>query len=163
MEYSALPVAWHDRVLHLLYYSNDQDGVVLDAPGKLLWSPSAEELERQANNRKVKLHDPQPLWDLGALDVWLKSRSTKLPEAAWLYRCWNLLGDIATSLERAEGYLGYDERYSSIHEELFWGCNLPGFSQSAELFQVDLSQSEIKSLKQILKSGLEIFTAGCGI
>lgn len=163
MEYFALPVKWEQRQLYLLYYCNDQDGVVLAGEGRILWAQSLEELEKAARQRKLKLQEPMDLLDLAELQTWVKSRHTRLPEAGGLYRCWNLLGDIATSLDKADAYLGYDSDFSSIHEELFWGSNLPGFSQSQERYQVDLSQGEIKNLKAIFRSGLEIFQQGLGL
>lgn len=162
MEYFALPVRWDQRTLYLLYYCNDQDGVVLSGDGRMLWTSTEEELRKAAKQRKVKLQEVMPELDLTELNTWVRSRHTRLPEAAGLYRCWNLLGDIASSLDKGDAYLGYDEDYASIHEELFWGSNLPGFSQSQERYQVDLSQGEIKNLKAILRSGLEIFQQGLG-
>lgn len=162
MDYFALPVAWSDRTHFLLYYCNDQDGVVLTPEGTIVTTATVEELQKLAKKRKVKLQETMPLLDFGELSTWVKSRHTKLPEAGWLYKCWNVLGDIATSLGKADVYVGYDSDHSSIHEELFWGSNLPGFSQSAERYEPDLSQGEIRQLKAILRSGLEIFQQGLG-
>lgn len=163
MDYFALPVTWTDRTLYLLYYCNDQDGVVLSPEGSIVFTATVDELQKIAKKRKVKLQETLPELNFSELSTWVKSRHTRLPEAGSLYKCWNVLGDIATSLGKADVYLGYDSDYSSIHEELFWGSNLPGFSQSAERYEPDLSQGEIRQLKAIFRSGLEIFQQGLGL
>ena len=160
MEYFAQPVRWQDRLIYLLYYSNDQDGAVLEADGRLLTAADPDTIAAAAKKRKVKLQAIPDEIDLATIQQWAGSRSSRLPSADSLYRAWNFLGDIATSLEKADSYLGYDEDFTDLHEELFWGCNMPGFSQSAERYEIDLSQTEIRHLRSIMKSGLEIFSQG---
>lgn len=160
MEYFVQPIIWSERTLHLIYYSNDQDGVVMQTDKSILACATQAEAEQQAKKRKHKLQESLPLLDLDAIQSWSSSRSARLLDANLLYRAWNFLGDVATSMDNGDSYLGYDEDYASIHEELFWGCNLPGFSQSQERYEIDLSQGEIRQLRSILKSGLEIFQQG---
>lgn len=160
MEYFVLPVAWSSQTLYLIYYSNDDDGVVLGGDGRILAAESCGEAQKLAQKKNLKLQDPMELLDLATLQSWLGSRSSKLPAATLMYRAWNFFGDVATCLKKADLYLGYEEDHLSIHEELFWGCNMPGISQSAERYEIDLSQSEIRALKSIFKSGLEIFQQG---
>ena len=160
MEYFVQPVRWSGQTLYLIYYSNDQDGVLTQDDRTILHWDDSEQARLLCKKRKLKLQPDLPLLDLESIQVWSQSRIRSLPEAAVLYRCWNFLGDIATSRQCSQSYLGYDSDFSPIHEELFWGSNLPGFSQSQEVYQIDLSQTEIKALRKIMRSGLEIFQQG---
>lgn len=160
MEYFVLPIRWGSETLYVLYFSNDDDGVVLGPDRRILARSTQDEAVDLAKQRKLELQEPMESLDLATLQSWLGSRSSKLPAANLLYRCWNFFGDVATCLKKADLYLGYDSDNLSIHEELFWGCNMPGLSQSAERYEVDFSQSELRTLRSVLKSGLEIFQQG---
>lgn len=163
MEYFILPVSWEKATLYLIYFSNDDDGVVTSPDQKFALAASRAEALALAKKRNLKLQDDMELLDLGVIQSWVNSRSMRLPEANLIYRAWNFFGDAATSLKLADHYLGYDEDYISLHDELFWGCNMPGLTQSAERYEVDLSQSEIRNLRSILRSGLEIFRQGLSV
>lgn len=161
MEYFILPVTWEKTTLYLIYFSNDDDGIVMSPEQKFAMASSRAEALALAKKRKLSLQEEEmELLDLGVIQSWVNSRSMKVPEANLIYRSWNFFGDVATSLKLADHYLGYDEDYISLHDELFWGCNMPGLTQSAERYEVDLSQSEIRNLRSILRSGLEIFRQG---
>lgn len=160
MEYFILPVSWEKTTLYLIYFSNDDDGVVTAPNQKFALATSRPEAEALARKRNLKLQEDMELLDLGVILSWVNSRSMRVPEANLVYRAWNFFGDAATSLKLADHYLGYDEDYISLHDELFWGCNMPGLTQSAERYEVDLSQTEIRNLRSILRSGLEIFRQG---
>ena len=157
MEYFILPIYWNTLTLFLIYYSNDDDGLVLTPDRKIITSPTEADARAVAQKRKLELQDTMEPLDLKTIQGWVNSRSTRVPEANLVYRVWNFLGDAASSLKQANQYLGYNEAYISLHDELFWGCNMPGLTQSQELYELDLSQSEIRNLRLILRSGLEIF------
>lgn len=160
MEYFILPVSWDKLTFYLIYFSNDDDGVVLGSDGRMMVASSHEEAEALAKKRHLKVHDGMDALDLASIQGWVNSRSQRLPEANLLYRVWNFFGDVATSLKKADHYLGYDQDFISLHDELFWGCNMPGLTQSQERYELDLSQSEIRNLRSILRSGMEIFQQG---
>jgi hypothetical protein len=160
MEYFILPIRWDRTILYLIYFSNDDDGLVLTPEQRIVVASSQSEAEALAQKRHLKLQQAMEILELGTIQSWVNSRSSRLPEANLLYRSWNFFGDVATSLKKADHYLGYDEQFISLHDELFWGCNMPGLTQSQERYEVDLSQSEIRNLRSILRSGLEIFHQG---
>lgn len=161
MEYFILPVSWDDTTLYLIYFSNDDDGVVTSADQKFMLATSRNEAAALAKKRNLKLQkEEMELLDLSLIQSWVNSRSMRVPEANLVYRSWNFFGDAASSLKLADHYLGYDEDYIALHDELFWGCNMPGLTQSTERYEVDLSQTEIRNLRSILRSGLEIFRQG---
>ena len=160
MEYFILPVSWDKATLYLIYFSNDDDGLVLTPGQKIVVGKSLAEAEAAAQKRHIKLQENMELLDLTAIQSWVNSRSMRLLDSNLIYRVWNFFGDVATTLKKANHYLGYDEAYIALHNELFWGCNMPGLTQSQERYEVDLSQQEIRNLRSILRSGLEIFQQG---
>lgn len=160
MEYFILPISWDQQTYYVIYFSNDDDGIIVDSQQKIVFSTCPQELRELAQKRHLKLQEKQEMLDLATVQSWVNSRSSRLPAANLLYRAWNFFGDVATTLKIADHYLGYDEDFIALHDELFWGCNMPGLTQSQELYELDLSQSEIRNLRTILRSGLEIFRQG---
>jgi len=160
MEYFILPISWDQQTYYVIYFSNDDDGIIVDSQQKIVFSTCPQEAREMAQKRNLKLQENQELLDLSTVQSWVTSRSSRLPAATLLYRAWNFFGDVATTMKIADHYLGYDEDFISLHDELFWGCNMPGLTQSQELYELDLSQSEIRNLRTILRSGLEIWRQG---
>lgn len=161
MEYFILPINWTGSLIFLIYFQNDDDGVFTLPDRKFLLSSSRNEMVVLAKKFRLKLQKQDlDLLDLSQIQAWVNSRSTRLPKINLVYRAWNFLGDVASTLKLASHYLGYSPDFIALHDELFWGCNLPGLTQADQRYEVDLSKSEIRNLRSILRSGLEIFQQG---
>ena len=79
MEYFILPVSWEKATLYLIYFSNDDDGVVTAPDQKFALANSRAEAVALAKKRNLKLQDDMELLDLGVIQSWVNSRSMRQP------------------------------------------------------------------------------------
>lgn len=147
----------------MIYYRNDQDGVLLDKHGAILCFYDRESLEQHARRKRVKLRAACESLDLDRVSGWTEHLGRMDLDCPSLYQTWNLLGDIATSLGRGAEYLGYDIDYESIHEELFWGCNLPGPGSSSGNYKPRLTDEELDGIRTVFRQGLGIVSDGMAV
>lgn len=156
MEYFEMPCQFRGKTRWLIYYTNDQDGVVTDKEGKILSFATAEAAGEHAKKKKWKIKPAQPVLDLDQIGEWIESLDPRELDCPALYRTWNLLGDVATSLGKASDYPGYDSDSMIIHEELFWGCNLPGMAPLDQPYVAKLSEEDLETVQDVLASGLQM-------
>ena len=156
MDYRLLPVVVGSIEAFLIHYTNDFDGVVVDQKKQLKTFPAREQAETFAGSRGWALgEDHEPL-DLDAL-----ARFCEKPEpldCPLLYRAWNLFGDACRSLDLE--FIGYEDSYLDLHEELFWACGFEGVVSS----EAEFTSSELEKLQEVVRSGLDLWSAqvkGC--
>lgn len=160
MKYFELPFRLQSRDGWMIYFQNDRDGVVLDKDGTILFFDDREGMTDYARRKRIKLRETVETLDLDQLTGWTQHLGRLDIDCPLLYRTWNLLGDIATSLGKAGEFLGYDAEYESLHEELFWGCNLPGPSNCDTEYKPRLTDEELECLQEVFAQGLEIVRSG---
>lgn len=76
MEYFVLPVRWGTEMLYLLYFSNDDDGVVLGPDRRILACESQQAAESSAKAKKLELQEAMEPLDLATLQSWLGDRKS---------------------------------------------------------------------------------------
>ena len=157
MEYYELPYNFSGKQRFLVYFTNDHDGVATDEAGRILSFASPAAIQEFCKMKKWKVQAPNLRLDLDQVGQWLKTVDGDNLDCVNLYHTWNLLGDIATSLGKADDFPGYDEDHMAIHEELFWGCNLPGMAPPDRPYRARLSEEEVESLQHVLRTGVELF------
>jgi len=152
MEYYPVPYKLDGKSRLLIHFQNDEDGVIVDGDNVMSFAASPL-LEAFARKRKVKLQASRPVLDFDAMLAWLR-KPTSDPDCPSLYAAWNLLGDVATALGEGVTYPGYGRRYQRLHEELLWGCNLPGAFNNGQPYIPELSDYEMDMLHEVLLAGL---------
>ena len=157
MEYFELPFIRAHKTSYLIYFCNDHDGVVTDKDQRILAFASPEVLREYAKKKKWKIKPPLPDLDFDQIQIWIHELSPDKLDCPALYRTWNVLGDVATSVGRADDFTGYDDHSMAVHEELFWGCNLPGSAPADRPYQARLTQEDLATLKDVLETGIKIF------
>jgi len=157
MEYFELPYRLNQKERWLLYFTNDHDGVATDKDGTVLTFASKDSLAAYAKKKRWKLKPATQDLDFDRVRQWVEKIDGTKPDCPALYATWNLMGDIASSLGQAGRFPGYDNKYEPIHEELFWGCNLPGMAPADRPYQPRFTKEEVKSLQEVLAYGLELF------
>lgn len=155
MDYYELPIQLDGERHWLVYYQNDEDGVLVDENRNVLAFSSVEPLRAYARKKRIKPQEARKFIDFDALEVWLK-KPMPTADCPTLYAAWNLLGDIATSLGEGVHYLGYERRYQYLQEELLWGCNLPGPWASDQPYIPEFSEREIGMLAEVLRGGVRL-------
>ena len=155
MEYFELPCRFRGKQRWLIYFTNDQDGVVTDKDGRILSFATVEAAAEYARKKKWKIKSGQEPLDLDEIGEWVEKLSPDSLDCQALYRTWNLLGDVATSVGKASDYPGYDSDSMIIHEELFWGCNLPGMAPLDQPYVAKLSEEDLETVQDVFASGLQ--------
>jgi hypothetical protein len=160
VEYFELPYTRTATTRYLIYFCNDHDGVVTDKDGKILSFAQSEALREFAKKKKWKIKPALPLLDLDQVKAWTSDFDLEKLDCPTLYRAWNLLGDLASSVGRADDFTGYQDDAMAVHEELFWGCNLPGSAPADRPYRARLSEDDVDTLQEVFETGLGIFVAG---
>src|SRR5438093_1471535 len=107
----------------LLWYGDDQDGVVVDDTGRVLSFSDRETLKRWAN-----LHgwdasiEGLILHDLDAVRQWVEYSSSDTIDCELALLAWNLFVDVRVSLGQRNA-LRDDPEASDIYSRLFFGNN----------------------------------------
>ena len=159
MEYFEMACRFRAKERWLIYYTNDQDGVVTDKESKILSFATPEAAAEFAKKKKWKIKQGQDPLDLDKIGGWVEKLDPKSLDCPALYRTWNLLGDVASSLGKASEFPGYESDAMLIHEELFWGCNLPGMAPADQPYIAKLSQEDAEVVQDVLASGLQMLLA----
>ena len=155
VEYFELCIRLQSRTCWLIYFQNDEDGVLVDGEGHVLGFASEASMREHARRQRLRLKPGPRTFDFDALEQWLR-RPMPTADCALLYAAWNLLGDISTSLGEGVHYLGYQRRYQYLQEELLWGCNLPGAWSSDQPYIPEFSEREVAMLAEVLRSGMDL-------
>ena len=143
------------RTCWIIYFQNDEDGVVTDKDRQVMGFASPDMLRDFARKKRIKLKPAPKAIDFDALEAWLR-RPMPTADCPLLYAAWNLLGDIATSLGEGVHFLGYQRSYHYLQEELLWGCNLPGAWSADQPYIPEFSEREIAMLGEVLLSGINL-------
>jgi hypothetical protein len=157
VEYFELPIIQAHKTSYLIYFCNDHDGVVTDKDQKILAFASPDALREHARKKKWKIKSAQPELNIDLIQQWIRNVDVEELDCPALYRVWNLFGDMATSIGMADDFPGYQDHAMTVHEELFWGCNLPGSAPADRPYQARLTIEDAATLKNVLQTGLEIF------
>ena len=147
-------------VSHLIWFTNEWDGVVLDESGSLLAFRDLSDLRGYAANHGFNLQEEEsePL-DLDEAALWLKSPTTDGIVCAEFLDSWNLFDDIARSiLDSAFPRLSKDA--SEVYDKLFWGSNLPAMTPPGEHFDPIWSGREVEELRRVLATGIMMLRRG---
>ena len=156
MEYFEMPFRFRDKERWLIYYTNDQDGMVTDKDGRILSFANPEAAAEFAKKKKWKIKTGQDPLDLDQIGRWVEKLDHRDLDCPSLYRTWNLMGDVASSLGKASEFPGYDSDAMLVHEELFWGCNLPGMAPVDQPYVAKLSEEDAELVQDVLASGLHM-------
>jgi hypothetical protein len=109
---------------YLIWFSNDQDGVVTQPDGIVPSFRDQEALRAYAASHQLMLEETAPLLhDLDAVARWLRRSLSADVDCDALLTAWNLFGDLAASVNA-----DFDrdrDRTQRVYEKLFWGNNLP--------------------------------------
>ena len=155
----AVCLRWSNEERFIVWYSDEKDGVLLLTPSTLALFASRPDVERYASAHDIDL-DPQAstLYDLDRLTEWL-SAPTLTPDCSFLLDAWNMLADIAGSLQTA---LAEPAEAQAIYDKLFWGCNLPSVTPPGKHYDPIWSQEEITTVVAVLRSGLRLLRDAFG-
>src|SRR5262245_31674898 len=81
---------------HLIWYTDDQDGVIVDSDVRVPTFENADALRIYAQNRGLTVQvDEGGLFDLDAIARWLENPNTLSIDCSNVLNAWNLFDDVA--------------------------------------------------------------------
>lgn len=147
-------LARQDR--YLLWYSNEADGVVIDASGHIPVFVDQTSLRDYATTHTLPIKQEEPiLHDLDAVTKWLQRKRPTLPECNTFLSAWNLFSDVAASVEGDFDFNKASTR--EIYNKIFWGSNLPALTPPDQQYTPHWSRRDYRTMREVLRGGLSLF------
>jgi len=140
----------------LIWFTDDEDGVLVDSEAHIPSFGKLEALTAYAQNRSLTVDVKEGvLFDLDATSRWLEAPDALSIDCVNTLNAWNLFADVARSV----GGLFDVEPKETIHiyQKLFWGNNLACVTPPGEHYDPSWTPSELETLAEVLKSGLSLF------
>jgi hypothetical protein len=107
------------------------------------------------------IEDEKPiLYDLDFIAAWV-AVPVEPVDCVQVLNAWNLFTDISASVHspRNSAFETLKSRSRVLYDKIFWGNNLPAVTPIGEHFVPSWSQSELRSIAEILAAGLHLFTS----
>ena len=144
---------------HLIWYSNDEDGVVVNQKSKQILSfVTSEHLHAYAQSNGIVITKSTPV--LHRLDLaaeWLAATTDfPIPCGEFLI-VWNMLGDVACSLEMKDTFVEFDSSAANTYDKLFWGAKLPSVTPANGNYTPLFSSDELRQMRALFSWGLGVF------
>ena len=123
MRHYPLLYRFNGQDCYLIWISNDNDTVEINAMGQVLTFKDSKAIAAYAATKQYILESEEPKsHDLDWVARWLSTRDMPVDYDKAL-AAWNLFGDVARSIPRADDtFEQLDSRFGEVYEKLFWGC-----------------------------------------
>lgn len=144
-----------DRHGIALWYSGEQDGLLLQVDGKLQIFPDCTDALAFARELGYTPAESIAVYTYTSLQA-LQQGQIDYPS---LLNWWNLFSDIAQSVHQPFAGDARDGRTQNVYNKLFFGCNFPAMRQDGPVYHPVWSDEERTHLQKIMKDGLALATA----
>ena len=159
MKYFPLLYRLHAEERYLIWISDGNDSVVVDAGGFIPSFRDLTLLRRYAELNHYSLESEEPqLHDLDWIAPWRVAQVASV-DCEGALTAWNLFADVASSVPEGVTFKPLDSQFPGIYKKLFWGSNLPSVTPQGEHYTPEWSPDEIHALGEILIAGLELFVS----
>ena len=141
---------------HLIWFTDEKDGVFVSLEGRVPSFENTEDLLRYAESRGLSVDvEAAILLDLDTLAEWLKQENVESVDCVSVLNAWNLFDDVSRSLG---GAFDADRKLTKkIYDKVFWGNNLPSVTPEGESYHPAWTKRELKIMRELLSSGLSFF------
>ena len=141
----------------LLWYSDEGDGIELDASGRAPAFRSVEALDAFVARLGVSRSAEAPLLhDLDALAGWLAAPSPDGIDCSKLLTAWNLFLDLRSAVTGRNAVREL-HGYNDLYDKLFFKNNLPSVTPPGKRYTPRWSASEVTRLASYLGTRLDDF------
>ncbi len=155
-EYYPFSYLLDGQIAHLIWFSDERDGVFVDADTNVPSFNRIGELSEYSKSRgmSVELAD-SILLDLDSVSEWLEEETTVSVDCVILLNAWNLFDDVSRSVN---GSFDADRKLTNpIYDKLFGGNNLPAVTPEGESYHPTWTKKELRIIREVLGAGLAIF------
>lgn len=142
---------------HLIWFSDESDGVVTGPSGNALSFNSKAELQEYASKNNLDITSEEPeLHNLDLVSEWIKESDPSSINFSQFNNIWNLWTDVSNSTGK-----GFDEDIESaemIYDKLFWSCTLPTGKSDDQEYIPEWTEDELKNMRELFLRGIDMFT-----
>jgi hypothetical protein len=144
------------QIQYLIWFTDEDDGVYLDADATVPSFSKQEELYEYAQAAGISVDLAESvLLDLDTVSEWLVDRTADTVDCVVLLNAWNLFDDVSRSLGGT--FDANRERTGDIYNKLFWGNNIPAMTPEGQSFHPTWTQIELDIMREVLRSGFALF------
>ena len=146
----------------LIWFSDDQDGVFVDASHRVPTFASAAALETAFPSLVGAEIVPETpiLHDLDAVESRCRANGPLTIDCNDILAAWNLFSDVARSVgDAGTSYLASDSVLGHEYEKLFFGNNLPALTPPEEHHTPTWTDDEIDDIRRHVILGFDLFKA----
>jgi hypothetical protein len=150
------------RRLYVVWYSNDKDGLVRSADGKVASFADESQIHAFCRANGLSLM-PQPpaVYDFDLIDAWCRRPTAEAIDPSAFLNAWNMLEDALSVRFYAPDVDDMTAgRAEKIYDKLFFGNNLPAITPAGVSYEPVWSHDEIETLSRIYRLGLTALRAG---
>ncbi len=136
------------------WYTDDIDGFLLNENKKIRTFSNRTEAKSFAQTYGFKMIDEAVI--ISSDIVFTLDTETLNCDVILTY--WNILSDVAMSVNRQ--FLGDSrtEEIQKIYNKLFYGCNLPAIKKDGDDFLPIWSEKEVQKIVEVIENGLQILS-----
>ena len=151
-----------DTIGYLIWFSDKEDGVVLQADGSVPCFSSTLHAHIYATTHQLAIQEETPvLHDLDIIAHWLQRTLSADVDCKEFLNAWNLFDDIAVSVGHT--FRADDTETHTVYEKLFWGSNIPILTPPGEHYTPVWSDDELLLLRAVLAQGLTLFRSAVAL
>jgi hypothetical protein len=155
-EYYACSVRIRGEDIHVLWFTNDMDGLERTDSGSIRHFDDLDQVRAYCVANEIDLSTPATKYDLDQILLWSRSPIEPLncPE---VLNTWNFLMDAQQASDSNELLQHADRRAGGIYDKLFFGSNLPSVTPEGQEYQPAWSVDELQTLSSLLTRGIHAF------
>ena len=144
------------RDAHLIWFSGEPNGVIVEADGKVPCFLNEKDLLGYAASLKLSVETVEPdLHDLDFISSWLKIEKDESVDCKIFLAAWNLFDDVSHSV--GGNFDVARKKTNNIYEKLFWGNNLAVITPEGKSYTPIWTKRELKIMREVLSVGLSLF------
>lgn len=148
-----------DQDGYLIWYTGEEEGVLVEADGRVPSFPSIEALTAYAQGKGIELVDEWPVeHDLDCTASWLAASGQGAVDCENLLSAWNLFEEVSASI--GGDFDADQEQTDSLYDKLFQGSDTANnvLRQEGEpAYRPEWSKEELALLRTTLGKGLALF------
>jgi hypothetical protein len=155
-EYYAYWYRLDDKDSFLIWFSNENDGFVVDENGLIPSFVNLSGLQKYANEKQMDVDvENSELLNLDVVQSWLNNSEQKIADYNPFLNAWNLFEDISVS---TNGNFDANKKLTKeIYNKIFWGCNIPAVTPEGKSYEPIWTKKELKIICETLDFGFQIF------
>jgi hypothetical protein len=147
------------RRLYVVWYTNDEDGVVRQSDGKIASFANEHQLHAFCEANAMSLKDPAIYdeCDFDEIAAWCSRPAAEAIDPVAFLVAWNMLDDaLRVQFDARSQYWTKSQTplANKMYEKLFWGNNLPAVTPPGKHYEPIWSQEEVETLSRVFFLGL---------